>query len=45
MQNKLGVPVVPLKNNFSRIFEFLKFERISAFKTVKNFEAELDIAG
>jgi hypothetical protein len=45
MQDKLGVPVVPLKNDFSGIFEFLKFGRISAFETVKSFEAEPDVAG
>jgi putative radical SAM enzyme (TIGR03279 family) len=44
MQDQLGVPVVPLKNDFSGIFEFLKFGRISAFDTVKSFEAEPDIA-
>jgi putative radical SAM enzyme (TIGR03279 family) len=44
IQEKLGVPVVPLKNDFSGIFEFLKFGRISAFDTVKSFEAEPDFA-
>jgi hypothetical protein len=44
MQDKLGMPVVPLKNDFSGIFEFLKFGRISAFEAVKRFEAEPDIA-
>jgi hypothetical protein len=44
LQEKLGVPVVPLKNDFGRIFEFLKFVRISAFDTVKSFEAESDIS-
>ncbi|MDZ7343768.1 MAG: DUF512 domain-containing protein, partial [candidate division KSB1 bacterium] len=39
MQDQLGVPVVPLKNNFSGIFEFLKFGKISAVETVKSFEA------
>jgi putative radical SAM enzyme (TIGR03279 family) len=44
LQNKLGVPVVPLKNDFGEIFEFLKFGKVSAFDAVKNFEAEPDIA-
>ncbi len=43
MQDKLGVPVVPLKNDFSGIFEFLKFGRISAFDTVKALEVEFDL--
>jgi putative radical SAM enzyme (TIGR03279 family) len=43
MQDKLGVPVVPLKNDFGGIFELLKFGRISAFETVKSFEAEPEI--
>jgi putative radical SAM enzyme (TIGR03279 family) len=42
LQDKLGVTVVPLKNDFSSIFEFLKFGRISVFDTVKSFEAEPD---
>jgi len=44
MQDKLSVPAVPVKNDFSGIFEFLKFGRISAFGTVKSFEAEPDVA-
>ncbi|MCI0691042.1 hypothetical protein L0337_03435 [candidate division KSB1 bacterium] len=44
MQDKLGVPVVPLKNDFGGIFEFLKFGRISAVETVKSFEAEPEIS-
>jgi len=44
MQDKLGVPVVPLKNDFSGIFEFLKFGKISAFDVVKSFEAKPDVA-
>jgi hypothetical protein len=43
MQEKLGVPVVPLKNDFSGFFEFLKFGRISAFDAVKSFVAEPDV--
>jgi hypothetical protein len=35
--------VVPLKNDFSGIFEFLKFGRISAFDAVKSFVAEPDV--
>jgi putative radical SAM enzyme (TIGR03279 family) len=44
MQDRLGVPVVPLKNDFSGIFEFLRFGRILAFETVRSFEAEPDFA-
>jgi hypothetical protein len=44
MQDQLGVSVVPLKNDFGGIFEFLKFGRNSAFETVKNFEVEPDVA-
>ena len=44
LQEKLGVPVVPLKNDFSGIFEFLKFGKISTFDTIKSFEAEPDMA-
>ncbi|MCI0691044.1 DUF512 domain-containing protein [candidate division KSB1 bacterium] len=44
MQERLGVPVVPLKNDFSGIFEFLKFGRVAAFEEVKSFEAEPDVA-
>jgi putative radical SAM enzyme (TIGR03279 family) len=43
MQEKLGVPVVPLKNEFSGIFEFLRFGRVSAFDTVKALEVEFDL--
>lgn len=43
MQDQLGVPVVPLKNNFSGIFEFLKFGRIAAFDTAKALEVEFDL--
>jgi putative radical SAM enzyme (TIGR03279 family) len=43
LQEKLGVPVVPLKNDFSGIFEFLKFGRVSAFDTVKALEVEFDL--
>ncbi|MGH7455747.1 MAG: DUF512 domain-containing protein, partial [bacterium] len=43
MQDKLGVPVVPLKNDFGGIFEFLKFGRISAFETIKALEVEFDL--
>ncbi|MDZ7289587.1 MAG: DUF512 domain-containing protein [candidate division KSB1 bacterium] len=45
MQDQLGVPVLPLNNDFSGISEFLKFGRISAFELVKSYEAEPDIAG
>ncbi|MDZ7289590.1 MAG: hypothetical protein ONB44_08950 [candidate division KSB1 bacterium] len=45
MQDKLGVPLVPLMNDFAGIFEFLKFGRISDFETVKSFEAEPNIGG
>jgi hypothetical protein len=44
MQDQLGVPAVPLKNDFDRIFEFLKSGRIAAFETVKSFEAEPEIS-
>ncbi len=43
IQEKLGVPVVPLKNDFGGIFEFLKFGRISAFDTAKALEVEFDL--
>ena len=43
-KDKLGVPVVPLKNDFGGIFEFLKFGRVSAVEAVKSFEAEPDFA-
>lgn len=43
LQEKLGVPVVPLKNDFSGIFEFLKFGKISAFETAKVLEVEFDL--
>jgi len=44
LQDKLDVPVMPLKNDFGGIFEFLKFGRVSDFETVKSFEAEPDFA-
>jgi len=43
LQEKLGVPVVPLKNDFSGISEFLRFGRISAFETAKALEVECDL--
>ena len=43
LQEKLGAPVVPLKNNFSGIFEFLKTGIVSAFDTTKDFEVEFDL--
>jgi putative radical SAM enzyme (TIGR03279 family) len=43
MQDKLGVPVVPLKNDFSEIFEFLKTGKIKTFDMPKEFEFEFDL--
>jgi putative radical SAM enzyme (TIGR03279 family) len=43
MQEKLGVPVVPLRNDFGGVFEFLKFGRIAAFDSVKGLEVEFDL--
>jgi len=44
LQEKLGVPVVPLKNDFSGIFEFLKTGKITAFDAPKAFEFEFDLS-
>jgi len=44
LQEKLGVPVVPLKNDFSGIFEFLKTGKITAFDAPKEFEFEFDLS-
>jgi putative radical SAM enzyme (TIGR03279 family) len=43
MQDKLGLPVVPLKNDFSGIFEFLKTGKIKTFAKPKEFEFEFDL--
>jgi len=37
------VPVVPLKNDFSGIFEFLKTGKVTAFEAPKEFEFEFDL--
>ncbi len=44
LQEKLGVPVVPLKNDFSGIFEFLKIGKVTAFAAPKEFEFEFDLS-
>jgi len=44
LQEKLGVSVVPLKNDFSGIFEFLKTGKITAFEAPKEFEFEFDLS-
>jgi len=43
LQEKLGVPVVPLKNDFSGIFEFLKTGEITDINAPKEFEFEFDL--
>ncbi len=44
LQEKLGVPVVPLKNDFSGIFEFLKTGKVTVFEAPKEFEFEFDLS-
>ena len=44
LQEKLGVSVVPLKNDFSGIFEFLKIGKMTAFDAPKEFEFKFDLA-
>ena len=44
LQEKLGVPVVSLKNDFSGIFEFLKTGKVTAFEAPKEFEFEFDLS-
>jgi len=44
LQEKLGVPVVPMKNDFSGIFEFLKTGKIIPFEAPKEFEFEFDLS-
>jgi putative radical SAM enzyme (TIGR03279 family) len=41
LQAKLGVPVVPLKNDFAGIFEFLKTGKVTTFEAPKEFEFDL----
>jgi hypothetical protein len=45
LQEKLGVPVVPLKNDFNGIFEFLQTGKITSFEAPKEFEFEFDLDG
>ena len=44
LQEKLGVPIVPLKNDFSGIFEFLKTGKITVVEAPKEFEFEFDLS-
>jgi putative radical SAM enzyme (TIGR03279 family) len=45
LQEKLSLPAVPLKNDFSGILEFLKTGKIIAFEAPKEFEFEFDLDG
>ena len=44
LQEKLGVPIVPLKNDFSGIFEFLKTGKVTVVEAPKEFEFEFDLS-
>ncbi len=44
MQDKLGVPVVPLRNDFGGIFEFLKTGKAPNWNISKTVEAEFDMS-